>query len=61
MSLRTVITNWKNSPNVRVHFSNIWSDVIGGNCNNLATTIIDKSANVQLSGQPNISQNLLCI
>ena len=35
----------KESPNVLLYFSNIWSDLIGGNCNKSPTTIIDKSAN----------------
>ena len=35
----------KKSPNGLLHFSNIWGDLIDGNCKKPTTTITDKSAN----------------
>ena len=48
----------KKSPNGLLHFSNIWGDLIDGNCKKPTTTITNKSANDWLSAQPNISHNL---
>lgn len=60
-TIKNTDQNLKKSPYVLLYFSNIWDDLVGGNCNKSTTAIIDNFENAWLSRQPNISYNLLCI
>ena len=44
-TIKNTDQNLKKSPYVLLYFSNIWDDLVGGNCNKSTTAIIDNFEN----------------